>query len=166
MLQVEYEALVLLEFMLRQMERYYLSIGFPYFMLFKRIGLESSHIKYIKTLRRPLRVNELGVHHRKTANLAISILIAGSVLQFVNRNGGENFPIDYVTSKKSSQKGRSLDWRHASSLICKEQNRGTWTRQALRTFTLVAFMDSKSWIYIKTSRERMFSFKLKDGKGF
>ena len=33
--------------MLRQMERYYLSIGFPYFMFSKRIGLES-HIKYIK----------------------------------------------------------------------------------------------------------------------
>lgn len=76
------------------------------------------------------------------------------------------FSTDYVTSKKSSQKGRSLDRRHASSLICKEKNRGTWTRQALRTFTLVAFMDSKRWIYIKTSRERMFSFKLKEGKGF
>ena len=76
------------------------------------------------------------------------------------------FSTDYVTSKKSSQKGRSLDRRHASSSICKEQNRGTWTRQALRTFTLVAFMDSKSWIYIKTSRERMFSFTLKYGKGF
>ena len=30
------------------------------------------------------------------------------------------FSTDYVTSKKSSQKGRSLDRRHASSSICKE----------------------------------------------